>query len=131
MDGMHGSLHCVHTAWKNCPKAWQGNFAGKEGNPTIVLEAISDYHLWFWHASCGHAETLGDQNTLNLSPFLDSLTNGHFKELEERSGVVPHKMLEEQFPKMFMCVDGIYPQCCRFVKGFKEPITREEQVHSD
>ena len=31
---------------------------------------------------------------------------------------------------MFTCVDGIYPQCCRFVKGFKEPITAKEQVHS-
>ena len=55
--GMFGSLDCMHTRWKNCPKAWQQSFkSGKEsGGPTVVLEALSDYHLWFWHASFGYA----------------------------------------------------------------------------
>ena len=30
------------------------------------------------------------------------------KELEEQSGVVPHSVLEETFPRMFICVDGVY-----------------------
>jgi hypothetical protein len=50
VDGMFGSLDCMHTFWTNCPKAWQGSFEGKEGKPSIVLEAIADNHLWFWHA---------------------------------------------------------------------------------
>jgi Plant transposon protein len=31
VNGMVGSLDCSHTYWKNCPKAWQGSFQGKEG----------------------------------------------------------------------------------------------------
>jgi hypothetical protein len=56
VDGMFGSLDCCHTFWKNCPMGWQGSFQGKEGKPTIVLEAICDYHLWFWHVSCWHSK---------------------------------------------------------------------------
>ncbi len=33
------SLDCCHIRWKNCQVAWPGQFEGKEGEPTIVLEA--------------------------------------------------------------------------------------------
>jgi Plant transposon protein len=71
VDGMFGSLDCSHTFWKNCPKAWKGSFQGKDKKPSIVLEAICDYHLFFWHASYGYAGTLNDKNILYLSPFLE------------------------------------------------------------
>jgi hypothetical protein len=78
IDGMFGSLDCMHTFWKNCPKCWQGQFKGKEEMASIVLEGICDYHTWFWHASYGYAGTLNYLNILNLSPFLQSLTDGSF-----------------------------------------------------
>ena len=46
VDGMLGSLDCSCT-WKNCPKAWAGSYQGKEYNPSIILEGISDYHMFF------------------------------------------------------------------------------------
>ena len=47
VNGMFGSLDCMHTGWKNCPKAWQASFkTGKEtGGPTVVLEALCDYNF--------------------------------------------------------------------------------------
>jgi hypothetical protein len=39
-DGLLGSLDCIHTYWKNCPKAWQGSYKGKEEKASIVMEAI-------------------------------------------------------------------------------------------
>jgi Plant transposon protein len=56
---------------ENWPKAWQGLFQGKEGKPIVVLEALCDYHMFFWYASYGYAGCLNDINILNLSPFLD------------------------------------------------------------
>jgi hypothetical protein len=124
---MFGSLDCMHTYWKNCPKAWQGSFSGKEKQPTIILESISDYYTWFWHASYGYdAGTLNDLNVLNLSPFLDALRSGKFAQIERL--VFPYEIGLEEFMFLYILVDGIYPKYSRFVKGMKEPITRKETI---
>ena len=47
VDIMSGSLDCSHTIWKKCSKAWAGSYQGKEINPSIVLEDISYYHMFF------------------------------------------------------------------------------------
>ncbi|KAG7340963.1 plant transposon protein [Nitzschia inconspicua] len=74
VDGLFGSLDCSHTIWKNCPKAWAGSYTGKPGSPSIILEAVVDYHMFFWHASYGYTGNIGDLNVLAQSPtwqFLD------------------------------------------------------------
>jgi hypothetical protein len=126
---MVGSLDCMHTVWKNCPTAWQGSFQGKEGKPTIVLEGMCDYHLWFWHVAYGYAGTLNDLTILSLSTLLESMLDGSFHDLE--GPWVPYKICDEEFTQLFMLVDGIYPQYSRFVKGFKEPITKRESKFSE
>jgi hypothetical protein len=127
VDGMFGSLDCTHTYWKNCPKAWQGSFHGKENRPSIVLEAICDYHLFFWHLSYGYAGTLNDLNIINMSPFHEQLLNGHFHKLENEAAVVPFKILEEEFHRLYVLVDGIYPQYSRFVQGVSQPVFESEK----
>jgi Plant transposon protein len=62
VEGMLGSLDCMHVYWKNWPVAWQGSQTGKPGKPTIVLEAFADYNLWFWHSSFGWPGSLNDIN---------------------------------------------------------------------
>ena len=124
---MFGSLDCTHTYWKNCPKAWNGSYVGKEDKPSIVLEGICDYNMYFWHVSYGYAGTLNDLSILNLSPFLERLVDGSYDSLEIEAGVVPFSIGEESFSKTFFLVDGIYPQYSRFVKGMKEPITNIEK----
>ena len=93
VSGMLGSLDCMHNGWKNSPKAWQASYeSGKEKRgPTVVSEALADYHLWFWHASFGYAGSLNDLNILNLSPLLESLVNGTFVDLEKSSDRTPSK----------------------------------------
>lgn len=107
---MLGSLDCMHCEWKNCPKAWQQSFkSGKnKTGPIVVLGAIADNHLWFWHASFGYyAGTLNDLNILNLSPFLESLVDGSFIDMEKASGVVPFEISDEEFDLLFVLVDGL------------------------
>jgi hypothetical protein len=47
--GMLGSIDCMHWTWKNCPKAWLGQFVGKSHDPTIVFEVVASHDLWIWH----------------------------------------------------------------------------------
>ena len=74
--------------------------------------------------------TLNDLNILNLSPFLDALLDGSFEEIEELSGTVPYHVLEEEFKRLYVLVDGIYPRYSRFVRSFKEPLTQKEKYFS-
>ncbi len=107
IDGMLGSLDCSHTIWKNCPKAWAGSHQGKENSPSIVLEGISDYHMFIWHASYGYVGTLNDKTIFDLSPFQECLLDGSFEQRELDSGVVSFKIGDNEFSKMFVLVDGI------------------------
>ena len=128
VNGMIGSLDCMHTYWKNCPVGWQQSFQGKDkGESTVVLEAVADHYLWFWHASYGYGGSLNDINVLQLSPLMKRLTDGTFTETEKESGVAPFDIGEfGSFDQTFMLVDGIYPSWSRFIRGFKEPITVPE-----
>ncbi|XP_019255025.1 PREDICTED: uncharacterized protein LOC109233598 [Nicotiana attenuata] len=51
--GMLGSLNCIHWRWKNCPTTWAGQYAGRSGSPSIILEDVANYDLWIWLAYFG------------------------------------------------------------------------------
>jgi hypothetical protein len=82
----------------------------ESSGPTVVLEALGDHHLWFWHASSVYAASLNDLYILNLSPLLEPLVDGRFAKLEKRASLVPFDMGGEQFNRLFTLVDGIDPQ---------------------
>lgn len=129
--GMYGSLDCMHVIWNKCPVAWHGQYKkGTMKKPSLVLEAISDHHLWFWHASFGYCGTLNDINILDLSPFLESLLNGEFVKKEKESKVVPFTISNNEFDEMYVLVNGIYPEYSRFVHGIKEPCDKQEEKYT-
>ncbi|KAH9608328.1 hypothetical protein KSS87_008911, partial [Heliosperma pusillum] len=69
--GMLGSIDCMHWEWKNCPTALAGQYGGRSGKPTIVLEAVASYDLWIWHAFFGTPGSLNDINVLQRSPLFN------------------------------------------------------------
>jgi hypothetical protein len=126
-EGMFGSLDCMHVYWNKCPMAWQGSYTGAKGKPTVVLEAISDYNLWFWHASFGYCGSLNDKTIFDLSPFLEKLVDGTFSAKEKEAGFMPYKISSKEFNQLYILVDGIYPPFSRFVRGMNVPIYRAEK----
>ena len=130
VPGLFGSLDCSHVVWKNCPKGWQGSFHGKEKKSTIVVEAVCDYHLWFWYTAFGYPGALNDINILDMSTLRSFLSNGEFETIEKESKTVPYKIGEEVFDYLWFLVDGIYPKYNRFVKGIKDPVTINEKEYT-
>jgi hypothetical protein len=130
VDGMLGSLDCSHTFWKNCPKAWQGSYKGKEKAASIVMEAVSDYNLYLWYISYGYPGTLNDKNILNVSPMLERMIDGSLHELEKEAGITPFEIGEEQFTLPFLLVDGIYYKYSRFVQGVTHPIEEVDKRYT-
>ncbi|XP_026410362.1 uncharacterized protein LOC113305556 [Papaver somniferum] len=73
--GMLGSVDCMHWTWKNYPSCWAGHYASYKGIPTIMLEGVASYDLWFWHAYFGPPGSNNDLNVLNSSPLFDDIFN--------------------------------------------------------
>lgn len=82
--GMVGSLDCMHWEWDKCPKAWQGQFKGKEGASSVILEAVTDYRLRFWHFFFGCPGTFNDINVLMMSPLIQHMLNGQWQAVQFR-----------------------------------------------
>jgi hypothetical protein len=57
----------MHWKWKNCPTSWQGMYSGHYHEPTIILEAVTSYDLWIWHAFFGLPGSHNDINVLERS----------------------------------------------------------------
>ncbi|XP_056864037.1 uncharacterized protein LOC108850278 [Raphanus sativus] len=112
--GMLGSLDCMHWKWKNCPTAWTGQFAGRSGSPTIILEAVADYDLWIWDAFFGMPGSNNDINVLNSSNLFSKLAQG----------IAPpanYTIQGQEYNMDYYLADGIYPKWSTIVQTISDP----------
>eukprot|EP00294_Goniomonas_avonlea_P008603 CAMPEP_0114549320 /NCGR_PEP_ID=MMETSP0114-20121206/5464_1 /TAXON_ID=31324 /ORGANISM="Goniomonas sp, Strain m" /LENGTH=437 /DNA_ID=CAMNT_0001733993 /DNA_START=24 /DNA_END=1337 /DNA_ORIENTATION=+ len=112
--GCIGSLDCSHWDWKNCPKAWAGQFQGKSNTSTVVLEAVADKKLRFWHAFFGVAGSNNDLNVLDASPLFDRAMRGD-------APAISVTINGNVYNRGYYLVDGIYPTWGVFVKPVSAP----------
>lgn len=122
VDGIIGGLDCTHMHWDKCPTGLQGQFKGKEGKPTIVLEGMADYNLWIWHAQVGYPGTLNDINILQTSALIDRLLSNEWCMTVNQKFSIGG----EEFDHYLILVDGIYPLLDRFVKTISHPTSPQE-----
>ena len=121
--GMIGSIDCMHWEWKNCPSAWAGQYAGRSGKPTIILEAVASYDLWIWHAFFGTPGTCNDINVLHRSPVFNDI-------LEGRAPKIEYVVNDRLYDRAYYLTDGIYPQWAAFVKSIN-PVTRKHKLFAE
>jgi Plant transposon protein len=124
--GCIGCLDCMHVTWKNCPSSWKGQYQGKEGSPTIILEAVADYNLWIWHTRFGFPGTLNDINVWDQSSLLRKILDGTFSAFVD----FPFRIANKTFNKVWIMVDGIYPELARFVKTIAVPLSKDHKMYS-
>ena len=107
--GMVESVDYMHWEWKNFPTSWKRMYSLGTGKPTIVLEAVSSYDLWIWHAIFEAPGTMMDLNILDRSPIFDDIING----------IAPQVNLYvngREFHLAYYLTDGIYWKCAAFIQ---------------
>jgi hypothetical protein len=109
----------------NCPVAHHGQYQGKEGKPTFVVEAMVDYTLYAWHAVFGYCGTLNDVTIWDNSLLLQAMCDGTFDDIDFSFSIGG-----EDFQQLWMLVDGIYPPISRFVKPISVPLGDIEALFS-
>ncbi|XP_020243102.1 putative nuclease HARBI1 [Asparagus officinalis] len=112
--GMLGSLDCMHWKWKNCPTAWAGQYSGRQGKPTIILEAVASYDLWIWHAYFGLPGSNNDINVLQSSNLFDKLAQG-------TAPPANYTILGKDYDTGYYLADGIYPKWSTLVQTISQP----------
>lgn len=121
--GMLGSLDCMHWKWKNCPKAYQGHYTGRDGHPTVILEVVASYDLWIWHAFFGLPGSLNDINVLDRSPLFNKLATGNAPPCQ-------FNVNGHHYDMGYYLADGIYPSWATLVKTFTHPQDEKKKVRS-
>ncbi|GKB44947.1 zinc finger, CCHC-type containing protein [Tanacetum coccineum] len=120
LPGMLGSIDCMHWEWSKCPKALHGQFKRKDKRyPTIMLEAVADQQLWFWHAYFGVPGSNNDLNVLYGSPLFDDL-------LADKAPEASFQVNGKAYEKGYYLADEIYPQWSTFIKAFS--ISRDKKT---
>ena len=119
--GCLGSIDCMHWEWKNCPSSWKGMFQGKDGVPTMILEAIADHSTRFWHFNFGSPGSLNDINVLDRSPLFFNAVRGEAPRVDF---TVNH----HQHSVAYWLADGIYPNYACFVKTLPNATTRMQKL---
>jgi hypothetical protein len=65
LPSMFGSIDCSGWIWKNTPMAHQGQHLDKNGDASIVMEAMVSPDLRFWHAAVGFPGSNNDITILD------------------------------------------------------------------
>ena len=115
--GCLASWDCKHFNWKNCPLRLAGQYSGKEGKNTLILEAIADHRRYIWYANFGDAGSLNDINVLDKSSIVGAMLSGKLAMKSPDSCKINGK--ERDW--MYFLVDGIYPDLSIFVNTFSKP----------
>jgi hypothetical protein len=99
-----GSLDVTKIHWSACPVAWNGQFEGKEGYPTIGFEAVAGYNLWIWHNAFRFPGSLNDINIWGRLPLFESMLDGTHDNIDFKFNIDRH-----EFEQLHYLVDVICP----------------------
>jgi hypothetical protein len=131
-SAMFASLDCMHYVWNNCPVAWQGDFGDKDGNMSIILEAIANRDLHSWHIFSGLPGSNNDLNVLDRSSLIHNMLTSEARDMS-------FQVNESNYDHYYLLTDGIYPEWACFIQSIHEPqdekmtyfAERQEAVRKD
>jgi hypothetical protein len=122
--GMLGSVDCMHWVWKNCPMSKQGQYTGRSGEATLILEAVASYDLWIWHCFFGLPGSLNDINVLHRS---------HLFSYQDGVDLlaVNYTVNGKDYDTGYYLADGIYPEYSTLVKTVSKGSNQKHTVNEE
>ncbi|XP_010692518.2 uncharacterized protein LOC104905625 [Beta vulgaris subsp. vulgaris] len=98
-----------------------GQYQGRAGVATLVLEAVADRDLWIWHSFFGIPDSCNDLNVLHRSLVFRDV-------LEGREPPVQFTVNGNQYDKGYYLTDGIYPNWATFIQSVTCPQTLKDKL---
>ncbi|KAK2656480.1 hypothetical protein Ddye_009532 [Dipteronia dyeriana] len=98
-----------------------GQYAGRSGSLTIILEAVVDYDLWIWHVFFGLSSSNNDINVLETSHLFANLVEGI---APPANFVIQGK----EYNVGYYLTDGIYPKWSTLVQTIHDPRGPEKKL---
>jgi len=123
LPGCLGSLDCSHWQRSACPKGRAGTYQGRDGQRSIVIEAICDEDTWIYHIFSGCPGSLNDISFLYQSPLYMDVITGKWPPRD-----CPFTVNVNTRTLLYYLVDGIYPRFAFFVAPYPNPQTREQRT---
>ena len=125
--GCVGAIDCMNLKWKNCPKAWKGQFHNPNASKlaTIQVEAVSDMDLYCWHVYNGRPGTNNDLTVMESSPLLISILNQN-RRMKLDYGYLVNGIRRDWY--LYYLADGIYPRWPIFITPNHAPTCKKEKV---
>ena len=111
LPGYLGSLDCCRWMWEMCPDSHRVAHLGKEGKPSLILEAVASRDLRVLWYSFGSPGSYNDLNVLKNSRIITRYLEGSYPEVE-------YELAGKKYFQPYMMVDGIYPEWSIFVKSY-------------
>ncbi|XP_021829759.1 uncharacterized protein LOC110769995 [Prunus avium] len=119
--GMIGSIDCMHWQWKNCPTAWQVDYGNRKGQKSIILEAVTGFDTWVWHAFFRVAGSQNNLNVLGQSPMCNDVLRGEAPN-------ITYEINNTVYQNGYYLADDIYPRWTTFVKSISHPRSKKQKL---
>ncbi|KAK1869281.1 hypothetical protein I4F81_011759 [Pyropia yezoensis] len=123
--GCVGCADCMTIKWKNCPRAFKGQYHNPKDGKLAVLrcEAVVDGDLYCWHWFAGRPGTNNDVTVLDNSPYFMDILSGRRQMLLPNGyalgGVTRHWLL-------YLLGDSAYPRWAIFYRPTAAPLNEKE-----
>jgi hypothetical protein len=94
--GMLGSIDCMLWAWKNFPFSWQGLYEGRNGECSVILEAVAGGFYPFWAT---FVKTISEPTSAKKSWF-SKCQEAARKDVEQAFGVFQTCFVVVRYPTL-------------------------------
>jgi hypothetical protein len=102
----------------------KGQYQGRSGKATIILEVVASHDLWIWHSFFGIPGSCNDLNVLHRSPVFDDMLNG-------RAPRVHYTVNGHEYNTGYYLTDGIYPKWSTFIQTIPLPQTPKDKLFAE